>query len=225
MKAAIFDMDGLLIDSEPLWRVAEQQVFARVGLELTDTMCRQTMGLRTDEVVAYWHQRHPWDEPPPEQIEAAIIDRVEALIRQRGSALPGVYELLGDLADTGCRLALASSSPPVLIEAVLERLGIADRFELCCSAADERRGKPHPAVYLTTARRLGIAPRHCVALEDSMAGVRSARAAGMGVVAVPAAESLDDPRFAEADLVVGSLRELSPAVLASIEADPDRSSR
>ncbi len=216
MNVAIFDMDGLLIDSEPLWRLAEQAVFSQVGISLTDAMCHQTMGLRTDEVVDYWHQRFPWQRPDPAQIEADIVDQVEALIRQRGTALPGVRTLLTTLDKTSWTLALASSSPPVLIEAVLDRLAIGSYFPIRCSASAETHGKPHPAVYLTTARRLGVDPANCVALEDSMAGVRSAKAAGMRVIAVPAAESRDDPRFAAADLVVGSLVEVSPETLAGL---------
>jgi sugar-phosphatase len=207
MKAAIFDMDGLLIDSEPLWRLAEQEVFATVGVHLNDTLCGETMGLRSDEVVHHWFQRFPWSDPSPGEVEGILIARMHELILHRGEAMPGVDEVLGQIHQAGLRLGLASSSPPLLIKAVLERLGIADRFEVTCSAIHEKRGKPDPAVYLTAAQQLGVEPKECLAFEDSLAGVRSACAAGMMVIAIPAHEQLGDPVFGEADLVLSSLGE------------------
>lgn len=203
--AAIFDMDGLLIDSEPLWRQAEREVFGRVGLELSDTQCMETMGLRLDEVVAYWYERAPWPGKSQPQVAAELLERVAELIGERGEALPGVDSVLDRVSAAGWRLALASSSPGELIDAVLDRLGIGHRFELRVSALDEERGKPHPAVYLTTARRLGVAPGRCLAFEDSPAGIRSARAAGMSVIAVPHPDMRGHAAYDEADRVLASL--------------------
>lgn len=213
MRAAIFDMDGLLIDSEPLWRRAEREVFATVGLELSEEDGEATMGMRTDEVVDWWYRRAPWTEPAPAAIAAAIVDRVTALIRSEGAALPGVEHALGSCRRLGLRLALASSSSLGLIDAVLEHLGLGDRFELRCSAESELLGKPHPAVFLSTARRLGVGPGDCVVLEDSQAGVAAARAAGMRVIAVPPENLRDAPGYAAADVVLASLAELAPGHL------------
>lgn len=210
IDTAIFDMDGLLIDSEPLWRAAERRVFATVGLELSDAQCMETMGLRTDEVVAYWFERHPWDGPSQAEVEELLIVTVGELIAERGQPLPGVDETLDLLAGAGYRLALASSSPPSLIDAVLAKLGLAERFELTCSALHEEHGKPHPAVYLTTCRRLGVEPGQCVAFEDSPAGVRSAHAAGMVVVAVPHADMRGHAAFDLAAQVLDTLHDFRP---------------
>ena len=207
MKAAIFDMDGLIIDSEPLWRLAERAAFARVGLELSDDDCRLTTGLRSDEVVGYWFDRRPWAGISQADVVRDLETRVADLISVRGRALPGVHRAIDLLQDAGLRLALASSSSHELIRVVLATLGFKNTFEVVCSAADEAKGKPDPAVYLTTVRRLAIEPAEVVAIEDSAAGVQAAHAAGLFVVAVPAAADFDDSRFDIADLKLRSLED------------------
>ena len=205
MKAAIFDMDGLIIDSEPLWRLAERETFARVGLELSDDECRKTTGLRSDEVVGYWFERRPWSGSSREEVHRNLDARVTELIAERGRAMPGVRRSIAALAGAGLRLALASSSSHEVIAVVLATLGLEDVFEITCSGVDEVRGKPDPAVYLTTLRRLGLPARECVAFEDSVAGVQAAHAAGIFTIAVPAPPDFSDPRFEIADLKLSSL--------------------
>lgn len=214
MKAAIFDMDGLIIDSEPLWRLAERAAFARVGLDLTDDDCRRTTGLRSDEVIGYWYARHPWTGIHQEEVVRDLETRVADLISSRGEALPGVYDTIGRVRDAGLQLALASSSSHELIRVVLAALDLDDVFEVTCSGADEARGKPDPAVYLTTIRRLGIQTSEGVAFEDSVAGVQAAHAAGLVVVAVPAAADFSDPGFDIADLKLESLEEFRLTTLS-----------
>ena len=124
MKAAIFDMDGLIINSEPLWRLAERESFARVGLELSDDDCRRTTGLRSDEVIGYWFARHPWTTLSQEEVVRDLEVRVADLISARGVALPGVRVAIEHLRDAGLRLALASSSSHDLIRVVLAALGM-----------------------------------------------------------------------------------------------------
>ena len=209
MQAAIFDMDGLLIDSEPLWRRAEKQVFGTVGIRLTEEMCEQTMGLRTDEVVAYWYQQFRWSGKSPDTVERELVAAVQHLIMTEGKALAGVNETLVMVKNAGLTLGLASSSAHCLIDAVVDRLGIRDYFQVMCSATDEEHGKPDPAVYLTSAKRLGVAPTDCFAFEDSFSGVCSAQAAGMLVIAVPSAVQYDDSRFDRADIKIRSLTEFS----------------
>ncbi len=206
--AFIFDMDGLLIDSEPLWRRAEISVLATVGVQLTDEMCKETMGSRLDEMVAYWYARFPWTGKSQPEIAREILTRVTTLIMAEGEAMPGVQEILDRLLAQGMPLGLASSSPPELIEAVLTRLKIQSAFSVVCSAVDEALGKPDPGVYLTAARQLGVDPVLCVALEDSLAGVASAAGAGMMVVAVSPERGKN--RFPQAFLEVRSLLELLP---------------
>lgn len=200
MRAAIFDMDGLLIDSEPLWREAEIDVFRTVGLELTDAECMETTGLRIDEVVAFRHAQHPWAEPGLGVVASRIVGALVALVRERGEALPGAREVIARCRDEGLATALASSSPRRVIDATLERLGLS--FPVIVSAEDDRYGKPHPAVFLRTAELLGVPPTECLVFEDSVNGVIAAKAARMTVIAVP---ERPDPRFAIADRVLGSL--------------------
>jgi len=207
LQAIIFDMDGLLIDSEPFWQQAEMEILAEVGLNLTSELCEQTMGLRIDEVVNYWYQRHPWDQVSQEEIAHRIVQRVVELIETKGVVRKGVYSLFEFLSKTNLPLALASSSHYVLIEAVIKRLNLKDKFSVIHSATDEAYGKPHPAVYLTTAEKLGVTATNCLALEDSFNGVLSAKAARMMCFAIPEGYPDSDRRFVIADRVFPSLIE------------------
>jgi len=208
MQAAIFDMDGLIIDSEPLWREAEIDVFGSLGVPLTDAMCRETTGLRYDEVVRYWHARFPW-EGADDEVTSRLLGAAQSLIVERGKLMTGARDAIVGLHENGLRLAIASSSPMTLIEAVVERFGLGEYFAVLHSAEDEYAGKPDPAVYVTALSMLGVDAHECVALEDSVSGVRSAKAAGAIVVAVPDPEAARDPGFAEADLVLSSLENFS----------------
>lgn len=213
MRAAIFDMDGLLIDSEPLWKRAEQEVFAGLGIRLTDDDCEQTLGLRTDMVVAHWHERFPRPAPSPESVAEAIDARVVRLVARYGQAMPGALQALESVHRAGLVIGMATSSPVSLIETVVRRLDIGRFITDACSAMDEAHGKPDPAVYLTTAARLGVPPRECVAIEDTVVGVRAASAAGMRVIAVPAADHFHDPGFQIADRTLRSLEEFDVGLL------------
>lgn len=214
MNAVIFDMDGVIIDSEPLWREAERQVFAEVGLELTDADCEFTMGMRTDEVIDYWFARSPWRGASPEEVEQRLTVRMQNLIAERGEAMPGLDHALGVVRDAGLRVALASSSNPTLIAAVLSKLELAATFEVVRSAINEALGKPHPAVFLSTARELGLPPAECVVIEDSVAGVKAASAAKMKVVAVPPRHLYENPAYDLAHIKLKSLEELAPPMIS-----------
>jgi mannitol-1-/sugar-/sorbitol-6-/2-deoxyglucose-6-phosphatase len=205
--AVVFDMDGVLVDSERFWQDAEIDVLGRLGVPLTRDMCRQTMGFRVDEAVAHWYTRYPWHGPSPAEVEQDVMAAVVHLIRTSGQPMPGVAAAIDYLTAEGVPLAVASSSFYAVIDAVLEVLGIADRFEVVHSAQDERLGKPHPDVYLTAARKLGVDPTRCVAVEDSVNGLRSAKAAGMTCVAIPD-PGLDPAHFVDADAVLDSLTDL-----------------
>jgi len=213
LRAAIFDLDGLLIDSEPLWQQAEVECFGAVGVPLTREQARETLGLRSDEVVCLRFDQYGWDEEayPLEEVEERIIQRVLELIESDGKPMVGVYEVLEFVEARGLRLAVASSSRVIVIEAALQALGVADRFELIHSAELELLGKPHPGVYLTTARKLDLPPAECVAFEDSPAGLESAKEAGMACVAIPDPSVVVDPDLSRADLVLTSLADLDEA--------------
>ena len=211
-------MDGVLIDSEPFWRRAEIEVFGSVGIELSDADCYQTQGLRIDEVARFWFDRSPWTGPSIESIAERVVDRMHGLIHTEGEPMAGVRESIDAARSGGWRLGLASSSSMRLIEAVLDRLGLATAFEVVRSAEHEQRGKPHPDVYTAALRDLRLEGADCVAVEDSAHGVASALAAGMRCIAIPSAETRADPRFEVAHWRLDSLEDLSQA-LSRIETE------
>ncbi len=207
-KAVIFDMDGLLIDSEPYWKLAEKKIFGVLGLNLTDELLKQVMGFRLSEVVTHWYEYQPWSNPNFTQTEKDILDCVKEMIVENAQALAGVYSLLDELKQQNIPMALASSSAMSLIEAVVDKLNIRNYFQLLWSAEYEPFGKPHPAIFITTAQKLGVLPSQCLVFEDSVNGVIAAKAARMKCIAVPDITSLNDPRFAIADITVNSLLEV-----------------
>lgn len=198
-------MDGLLIDSEPLWVRAEMEIFGEVGLVLGEEDCAKTKGLRTDDVIAYWFTRRPWTTASPAEVEARLVSRVASLVRTEGVALPGVANAIAVARENGRRLALASSSPLVIIEAALERLGLATAFAVVQSAEKLPLGKPHPGIFLRTAERLGVSAVQCLVLEDSLTGVLAAKSARMTCIAVPFDHPTHDARFVIADAILPSL--------------------
>jgi len=211
-------MDGVLVDSEPIWREVEREVFGGLGIEVADEDLFETMGVRVADVVERWHRRSPWDEPSREEVARSIVDGVVEAIERRGAVNRAAIRAIDYVDGLGLRLALASSSPMRLIRSVLSLGGLADRFEAVLSAEDEERGKPDPAVYLSAARELGVLPERCLAVEDSINGVRSAKAAGMVCVAVPVSGVSDG--FEGADLVLGSIAELDDRIWASTGTVP-----
>ena len=206
--ACIFDMDGVLLDSEPFWRRAEREVFASVGIFLTEEDCVETMGIRIDEVVSYRYKQRPGNYPPVDVLAQRIVDRVAELVENEGKPLPGVIAALEFIQGQGVPLALASSSSAQLIACTLHALGLESYFPLWHSAQGEPLGKPHPAVYLATAVKLGVDPCRCLAVEDSLNGVIAAKAARMTCLAVPESAVAKLPQFALADATLASLEEL-----------------
>ena len=217
LKAAIFDMDGLLVDSEPLWRQAEQLVFPKVGIKLTDAMCMQTMGTRVDEVVRHWFGIRPWTGPSLEEVAEEIVNTVIALVAREGRPMDGVDYILEFFATRNFRLALASSSSMLLIDAVIDKLGIRSCFDELLSAEHEPYGKPHPGVFMAAAEKLSIPAPACLVFEDSFAGLIAGLAARMKVVIVPADHAFEDRRFAAAHLKVHSLGAFGDQQLASLQ--------
>ena len=186
-------MDGVLIDSEPVWREVEISIFGRLGLHLTEADCTQTMGIRIDDVVDHWFRRHPWDGPTPAAVATSILDAMVEHTTTEGAPMAGVAEAFAAVRDAGLSVAVASGSPHRLITAVLARLQLTTVVEAVASAEDERIGKPDPGVYLSAARKLGLEPVACLAVEDSPAGVQSALAAGMQCIVIPDPIVATDP--------------------------------
>lgn len=211
IRAVIFDMDGLMVDSEPLWHVAEVEVFRRVGIRLTNEDCLQTTGLRHDEVVRYWErERGPFvGKATADEVAEQLIETMVGLFKSDLRPMPGLRSALSFFVDElGLPLAVASSSPMVLITAALRGLGIEDFFAHVCSAEGETYGKPHPAVYLKAAALLEVDPTACLALEDSVNGVLAAKAARMQCWAVPEPAARGNRAFGIADTQLDSLNEI-----------------
>lgn len=218
-EGAIFDMDGLLIDSEPMWTIAEKEVFGSVGITMTDEDCRQTIGWALIDVVKLRYQQKPWrDALTVEQVADRILQRVIALIADIGQPLPGVYATLDFLRGKGLKVGLASASGMELIDTILDVLKLKDGFDTVVSAAELPYSKPHPMVYLTAAERLGLNPARCLGFEDSVTGLIAVKSAGMKAIAVPAAENAADPRYAIADVRLSSLDEFDHALYAELSA-------
>lgn len=206
-------MDGLLIDSEPIWREAEKEVFATVGISLSDNMCFETVGLRIEEVVDHWHRQFPWSNRSKEDVANQVVQRVTELIREKGKALPGVQRAIQSLHEKNIPLAIASGSHYSIIHTVVDQLNIRSYFSIIHSAEEEEHGKPHPAIFLSTAKRFNVYPTECLVFEDSFNGVIAAKAARMKVIAVPEDIHRGEQRFHAADLILETLEDFSPELL------------
>lgn len=215
IQAVIFDMDGLLINSEPFWKAVEIEVFKKVGIELTVEKCLQTVGLRIDEVVTYWYDRQPWNHISKKAIEAEIVDKMIERITNEGEPLPGVYDVIEFFWNQKMPMAIASSSYLRIIEAVVKRLKLKGFFEVIYSAEFEKYGKPNPGTFLTTAQKLNIAPTNCLVFEDSLNGVIAGKAARMITVAVP---EFDNPKFIIADKILHSLKDFDETVFEELNS-------
>lgn len=217
-RAVIFDMDGLLVDSEPLWTRAEQEIFATVGITLDAAACAQTVGMGLEQVVAYRYRQHPWKAPGREEIARAIHRRVVELVRDQVRPMPGARRALELVSGLGWRIGLATSSDQELIQAALGRLGFTELFQHLQSAQDVARGKPHPDVYLACAAALEVKPAACVGCEDSLTGLAAVHAAGMKAVVVPERRLRHEPGFQEAELLLDSLEQLDQRLLVGLFA-------
>lgn len=212
IEAVIFDMDGVLIDSEPVWKDAMEEVFESVGCPLTREDFQLTVGLRLDEVIAYWFGVSPWQNATPQEVMKRIINRMVELLTANGKPLDGVVETLDFLKKKGLKIGLATSSYEVLIDCVLDTLNIRNYFDFTHSAEREAYGKPHPAVYITTAEQLGIHPQKCLVIEDSINGVISGKAARMHVVCIPEKTHIPNPKLIVADYTFESMSLMLKAI-------------
>jgi sugar-phosphatase len=216
IDTVIFDMDGVIIDSEPFWRKADIITYASVGLELTDDMCRQTTGLGSDESVAFWYHYKPWANKSFEKIKEEVFNNVMDQIEEQGTLNAGVISLLNFFEGKGMKIGLASSSPIKIIQLVVNKLDLKHRFQVLCSADQVRFGKPHPAVYLAALDELESNGVSSLAIEDSFNGLISAKAARMKTLAVLESRYFPETRFDFADLKLRSLEEFTKAHFDSL---------
>ena len=211
-QAVVFDLDGLLLESEEVWDAVRERYVRERGGRYDEEVQRAMMGMSAPEWSRFLHEEAGVPDDP-EAINRDVVARMLESYRHELPLLPGAAEAVRRTA-AAFPLALASSSNREVFEAVLELAGLADCFRATVSSEEVERGKPAPDVYLEAARRLGVAPELCTAVEDSQAGIRSAKSAGMRVVAIPnASYPPDDEALALADTVVRSLDELTADVL------------
>jgi HAD superfamily hydrolase (TIGR01509 family) len=217
IEAVVFDLDGVLIDSEPVWERVRRGLVAERGGHWAPDAQRRLMGMSTQEWARYLSEDLGVGLPP-DQVAAEVIDRMTDSYRERIPFLPGAVEAVDRLA-ARWPLGLASSAPAVLIETVLKTAGLRDRFSVTMSTEQVPHGKPAPDVYLAVTARLGVPPSGCAAIEDSSNGLRSAAAAGLRVIAIPRPQYPPDPdALAATSLVLPSLAELTPDAVAALAA-------
>jgi len=213
--AVIFDMDGVLVDSEAVWDDVRKRFVEENGGRWHDDAQRDMMGMSSVEWSRYVRDKLGVDMEPDE-ISTQVADRVADVYREKLPLLPGAVDAVKALASEW-PLGLASSSNRHVIDLVLELAGIADAFEVTISSEEVGAGKPAPDVYLETAKRLGKEPAACVAIEDSTNGIRSAHAAGLAVIAVPNQDFPPEPSALElADETVKSLTEVTPSLVRQL---------
>jgi HAD superfamily hydrolase (TIGR01509 family) len=209
IDAVVFDLDGLLLDSEHLWDEVREELARERGGRWSDRAQRDMMGMSSPEWSRYMHDVVGLAEPPDE-INRLVVERMLARYAEELPLLPGAVEAVERLA-ARWPLGLASSSNRPLIDRALEAAGLTRYFRATVSSEEVARGKPAPDVYLEAARRLGVDPSRAVAVEDSHNGIRAAKAAGMGVVAIPNHRfPPGEEALADADVTLDSLPELIP---------------
>ena len=212
IEAVVFDLDGVLVDTEELWDEARRQIAEERGGRWRDDAQRAMMGMSSNEWSRYMHDVIGVPDQP-EQINEEVVRRLEALYRKRTPLIPGALDAVRRIA-ARWPLAIASSSNRPIIDLFLELTETAELFRATVSSEEVERGKPAPDVYLEAARRLGVDPVRCAAVEDSENGIRSAAAAGMRVIAIPnAVFPPSDEALALAAVVAASLDELRPALV------------
>jgi len=222
IKAVIFDMDGVMIDSEPLWEKAERILLARRGIDYNPTYRDKIVGLNQKDSGRLLKETFNL----PETIEELLAERINLIVRiyeEELELIPSLKTILKELKKSGFLLALASSSPLRVINLVLNRFSLNEFFSVVVSGESVEFGKPHPDIYLSTASKLGacpeqgrrIEPRECVVIEDSINGVKSAKSAGMLCIAIPD-KRLNQKEFQLADLVVDRLDKISVQLIKNL---------
>jgi HAD superfamily hydrolase (TIGR01509 family) len=219
IEAVVFDLDGLLLDSEQVWDEVREVITRERGGRWHERAQADMMGMSSTEWSHYMHDELGLLEPP-EELNRIVVERMEDRYRERLPVVEGAVEAVRRIG-AHWPLGLASSSNRPLIDLALELMGVADLFRVTVSSEEVERGKPAPDVYVEAARRLGVRPENVVAIEDSANGIRAAKAAGMRVIAIPNTHfPPPDDVLAQADLVLEVLAELTPDAVESASSRP-----
>ena len=219
IDAVVFDLDGLLLDTEQVWDEVRERLVRERGGRWHDRAQADMMGMSSKEWSRYLHEELGLAEPP-EELNRIVVERMEERYRRQLPLVDGAVEAVRRLAERW-PLGLASSSNRPLIDLALDLMGVAELFRATVSSEEVDRGKPAPDVYLEAARRLGVRPENAVAVEDSASGIRSATGAGMGVVAIPNAHFPPAGEVLElADVRLESLAGLTPDAVESASSRP-----
>lgn len=216
--AAIFDMDGLLLDTEPLWGESMLQVATHYQVPIGPEFFKHTTGLRIYEVTEYWKEKFPWPgNATANQLAEDVLDDIIARSKSHGRVMPGALELLQWLQSKDIKVGLATSSPTRMLQALISHFKLNEYFHTLTSADTALFGKPHPEVYLQCAHALAVAPWNCIALEDSVNGMISAKAARMKVIVVPEEVKYNDPKFGLADVKLHSLEDFNEGIWNNLQ--------
>lgn len=218
-RSVIFDMDGVLIDTDMLWIQTELELFSSLGIPDTNTFSHLTASMTISETIRFWHEKHPWHHRSFEETEQMAIGMMTELIEQNDCRIEGVGEFIEKLRDRNLKIGLATNSPDPLIESALKKEGLDHLFDVKVSAESTGKGKPDPSVYLAAAKILGTHPSECVAIEDSCSGMQAAKEAGMRVIAFT--NNGRNRSCKLADSVISQFTEANPDLLFH----PDRNNR
>lgn len=210
LEAVIFDLDGIIVDTEPFWKEAEMKVFKSVGIELNPELCSQTTGLDIQSTIQYWYERYPWKNKSKFQLYKEILEEVQSCYEEKAELADGFLDVLQFFKETGITVAVASSTPLKMITVVLKRFHLFEFFKIIHSSENDAYGKPHPAVFMQTAKKLNIPSSRCLVFEDSLNGAIAAKSACMKVAVVPDSHNIKNTRFDFADLKLESLKDFKP---------------
>lgn len=204
--AVVYDMDGLLVNTESLWQISMKKEFHTVGITLDESQCRLTAGMKMKDVVSLWYSKKPWSTRSTEDLTESIINGTIDLIKQKVKLKTGVLNSLQYLKANNIKIGLASGSDHKVISTVLSTTLTREYFDVICSSEDEINGKPHPDVYIRALDRLNADPSLSFAIEDSFNGLRAAKSANMNTVYVP--DSISETKSLEiADIYIETLDE------------------
>lgn len=216
IDTVLFDMDGLLLDTEPLWGESMLRIAEKHNVPITADKFKETTGLRIYEVTDYWAVKYPWQGISPQDLAEEILDDIIALSMEKGKVMPGVIDALTLLKDNNYKIGLASSSPMRMIDELITHFNIKQYFDVITSADVVELGKPHPAVFLHAANSLNVSPLQCVVLEDSINGLLAGKSARMKVIMVPDVLHFHKPEYMLGDAKLTSLEEFDLELLKAL---------